>query len=348
MLHKFWLGLAIIGAASLALLACDYYQRELRTSLPHVALLQHASVPVLDDGMAGIIDGLAEKGFVDGKSVVLQRFNAEGDVGVANTMASAMVGGRNDLLISCSTPSLQTVANANRAGKVKHVFGLVADPYSTGVGLNRKNPREHPSHLVGLGIFPPVADSFEMARQLFPGLRSIGVVWNPGESNSRAITEVAREVAKKMGLELIEAPIENATGIPEACRSVIARGAQALWIGGDITVSGAASVVLDAARQARIPVFSILPGQPDRGTLFDVGVDYYAVGKQTGYQAADVLRGANISRMEIRDVLEIVPKRLSVNTRILKGLKDSWSIPPEVMRRADVVVDDKGIHKKKS
>lgn len=346
MLGKLWLGMVFLVVASLALLSWDYYQREARSSpLPRVALLQQASIPVLDEGVAGMIEGLAERGFVDGKSMNLTRFNAEGDVGTANTMASAMVGGNYDLLITCSTPSLQTVANANREGRVRHVFGLVADPFITGVGLKRGEPHVHPSHLVGLGIFPPVADSFALARRLYPGLKAIGTVWNPGEANSRAITEKAREVAKEMGLELIEASVENATGIPEACRAVIARGAQAIWIGGDITVSGAASVVLEAARQARIPVFSILPGQPDRGTLFEIGVDYRAVGKETGYQAAEVLRGVDLTQMPIRDVLDLTPKQVTVNLNVLKGLKDPWSVPPAVLQSCNVVVDERGIHK---
>jgi ABC-type uncharacterized transport system substrate-binding protein len=338
--------MSLLGAASLLLLSWDYLQRLPSSSLPRVALLQHASVPVLDEGVDGIINGLAERGFADGKSMTLHRFNAEGDVGTGNTMASAMVGGRYDLLISCSTPSLQIVANANKEGKVRHVFGLVADPFSTGVGLDRADPQKHPPHLVGLGVFPPVADSFAMARRLFPGLKHIGTVWNPGEANSRAITEKAREVAKQMGLELIESAVENATGIPEACRAVIARGAQAIWIGGDITVSGAASMVLAAARQARIPVFSILPGLPDRGTLFEVGLDYRAVGKQTGYQAAEVLRGADLSGMAIRDVLDVTPKKFAVNLEVLKGLRDPWTVSPELLGIFDIVVDERGIHNK--
>lgn len=344
---RLWLGTSLIAAASVLLLSWDYVQRgSSGSSLPRVALLQHASVPVLDDGVAGIVEGLAERGFVAGKTMVLNRYNAEGDVGAGNTMASAMVGGRYDLLLSCSTPSLQIVANANKEGKVRHVFGLVADPFSTGVGLDRANPLVHPPQLVGLGVFPPVADSFTMARRLFPDLKYVGTVWNPGESNSRAITEKAREVAKQMGLELVESSVENATGIPEACRAVIARGAQAIWIGGDITVSGAAGVVLAAARQARIPVFSILPAQPDRGTLFDVGLDYFVVGKQTGYQAADVLRGADLRTMAIRDVLDLVPKKYTVNLRVLKELREPWTVPRDLLKTFDIVVDERGIHSK--
>ena len=147
------LGALILGAASAGLLAWDYSLRQARRhSLPRVAVLQHTSLPILDEGVRGYVDGLAQRGYVDGRTVQIQFFNAEGDVATANTMASAIVGGGFDLVLTCSTPSLQAVANANRDGRVKHVFGLVADPFSAGVGLDRDRPLVHPPHLVGQDI----------------------------------------------------------------------------------------------------------------------------------------------------------------------------------------------------
>jgi hypothetical protein len=37
-----------------------------------------------------------------------------------------------------------------------------------------------------------------------------------------------------------------------------------------------------------------------------------------------------------------------VNIRALEGLKDSWRVPDDLLRRADVVVDREGIHRKRS
>jgi hypothetical protein len=39
---------------------------------------------------------------------------------------------------------------------------------------------------------------------------------------------------------------------------------------------------------------------------------------------------------------------LVVNTQALAGLKDSWRVPDDLLRRADVVVDREGIHRKRS
>ena len=82
------LGLVLIVSACVALLLSDLGRRTaVARSVPHVALLQHASTMLLDEGARGTIDGLAKNGFVDGKTIVIDRFNAQGDISVGNSIA---------------------------------------------------------------------------------------------------------------------------------------------------------------------------------------------------------------------------------------------------------------------
>src|SRR4051812_6214586 len=103
------LGVFLILAAAAVLLVQDKESSK-KKSLPRVAILQHASSEVLDDGVRGMIDGLAEKGFIQDKTMELTKFNAEGDLGNANTIASAITSGSYDLVLTSSTPSMQVVA----------------------------------------------------------------------------------------------------------------------------------------------------------------------------------------------------------------------------------------------
>jgi ABC-type uncharacterized transport system substrate-binding protein len=291
-----------------------------------------------------MVDGLAQKGYRDGETAVITTYNAQGDMATANAIAREITDGRFDLVITSSTPSLQVVANANRAGRAMHVFGIVADPYVAGVGLDRANPLVHPKHMVGQGIMLPVIDAFRIAKQMLPSLKTIGVAWNPAEANSRMFMDKAREAGPELGITLIEAQVENSSGIMEAVQSICGRGAQALWVGGDVTVSSALDSVLATARQAKIPVFSILPGSPERGTIFDLGLDFYEAGRQTGYLAAEILQGADPSAIPIRDVGDVVARQFLVNRKALQGLKDPWQIPDDLARQADIVADDTGVH----
>ena len=101
-----------------------------------------------------MLDGLKEAGFVEGGSLKLSRFNAEGDLATANAMAQELTGGGYDLVITFTTSALQAAANANQQRRVPHVFRLVTDPTQAGVGGGAE-PLDHPSHMVGVGTLQP-------------------------------------------------------------------------------------------------------------------------------------------------------------------------------------------------
>ncbi|MGH9593701.1 MAG: ABC transporter substrate-binding protein, partial [Bryobacteraceae bacterium] len=269
-MKKLWLGLLLIAGTSSVLLISDWSQRTAGRSRKRVAVIQHAPQQALDEGVAGILNGLAANGFVDGRDITIQRLNAQNDLPTANAIARQAVDGGYDLIITASTLSLQTVANANRAGRTNHVFGIVADPFSAGVGISRDNPLDHPAHLTGIGSLIPVDRAFKMARELYPGLRRVGLVWNSAESNSLAFTKAARAISRDLGIELLEANADNASAVGEAASSLTSRGAEALFISGDVMVLVAADSVVAAAKRARIPVFSIIPPTVERGALFDL------------------------------------------------------------------------------
>jgi ABC-type uncharacterized transport system substrate-binding protein len=336
------LGLALIAGAAAVLLATDV-KRSGTSGMPRIGIFQQASVSVLDDGVCGMIDGLSAKGYRNGETAVIKLYNAQGDAATANTIARDLTDGSFDLVITSSTPSMQAVANANKAGRTMHVFGIVADPYAAGVGLDPANPLGHPRQLVGQGILFPVSEVFSTARQMMPSLKTVGVAWDPAQANSRRFVEDARAVCAKLNIELLEAQVESTAGVREAIDSVISRGAQAVWVGGDITVSSAIDTVLTTCRQARIPVFSMLPGDPKRGTLFDIGFDFYQAGVLCGELAAEILKGKDPATIPIRDTKDLVSRFLIINKKALHGLKDPWQIPDDLLRKANVVVDEEGV-----
>ena len=198
------LGISLIVLTSGVLLLSDLgRQTPARRSIARIAILQHASSPVLDDGITGMIQGLAEHGFTKGTTAVIDRYNAEADMAVGNAIARQIVSGDYDLVLTSSTPSMQAVANANRDGQVLHVFGVVADPFSAGIGLDRADPMKHPKHMVGQSTFLPVDEAFRLMKESLPDLTNVGTAWNPAETNSRAFVMAARDVCRKLGITLL-------------------------------------------------------------------------------------------------------------------------------------------------
>jgi ABC-type uncharacterized transport system substrate-binding protein len=337
-------GFTLILLASATLLFSDWQQRRtVGGKIPRVAIVQHSATAVLDEGVLGVLGGLTANGLVDGQNISIERFNADGDFAVANAIAGQVVAAGFDMVVTISTPSLQTVAKANSSERVIHVFGIVADPFRVGVGIGRKSPLDHPKRLVGVPTPLPVADSFRLARKMFPGLQSVGVVWNPSEANSEITTMQAREICQELRINLKEIHVDSAVAVPEAAAALTVQGVQGIWVGGDNTVLLAMDSVIAAARKARIPVFTASPVEPNRGTLLDIGTNFYDAGKMTGKLAAEILGGVDPATIPIPDK---IPEKLVVNRQALKGLKDPWVFPEEVLTKADVLIDENGVQQK--
>lgn len=338
------LGLGLIVAAAAVLLASDLRQRKTATQAGgdtfSVAIFQHASRPILDDAVRGTMDGLTETGFQEGRQITYTRFNAEGDLVTANAIAQSILQGGFDLVVTVSTPSLQTMANANQGGKLRHVFSVVTDPFNAGVGITGDGPGQHPDHLLGIGTFQPVRQTVQLAKQLYPALKTLGTVINPGEACSLACLEMAQDECRRLGLELLVAQVENTAGVYEAASSLTARNVEAFLIGGDNTVEAAIESVLRAANAARIPILAYAPDHAEAGALVGFGANYYDVGKTGGRLAGDLLNGKVDPRQFA--VHDVMPRKLAVNLQTLARLRDPWCLPEDVVAGADIVMDAGG------
>lgn len=346
-LKKSTLGIALIAGAAAVLLYSDLDSRRVevqgKSSVLHIAVVQQISIPALDEGVAGALAALKDRGYSDGGRMVVNSYNAQGDVSTGNAIAKAVTSGDFDLILSFSTVSLQTIANSNRFATPPrhHVFALVTDPYAVGVGISRENHLSHPPYMTGLGSLAPIQQVFEMARQMRPTLKRVGLVWDASEANSVITTTLARKVCASMGIELIEANVENSTAIADATASVVSRGAQAIWISPDLIASHGLELIVHKATLAKIPVFTSVPTSGVSGALFELGADYESIGRQAGNLAADVLDGKDPASIPVENAMPIT---LKVDTLAANGLREKWGIPGDILKRANIVVDAAGIH----
>ena len=277
----------------------------------------------MEEGVRGVLAGLAESGYREGRTLRVRRYNAEGDAATANTIARAIVGGDDELVITLSTPSLQAVAGANRDERRPHVFGMVSDPVAAGVGISRGDPRKHPPYMVGLGTMQPVAEGFLMARRLAPRLAKVGVAWNPSEANSEACTKLARTVCKELGIELLEANVEGSAAVREAVAALVGRGPRR-------SGSGRQHGALLARRRGRPGTGGGRAGLHEHPRVCRGG-PCSTSGRTTigsaivGRLAGRVLGGESPADMPI---LYEVPPEFWINRLALQAQTGGWSLPP--------------------
>ena len=265
----------------------------------------------------------------------IKRYCAEGDMPTANMIARNIVVDKFNMVVTLSTPGLQVMANANKEGQVMHVFCAVTEPQSAGVGITGPGANQHPAHLVGIGSFQPVENTFRIARLMNPSLKKVGVVWCPGEACSEACLKKARIICNELGIELVEMSVETVSQVYEATLAICLKGVEALWIGGDNIVETGMELYVGAANKYRIPVLSNNPKHALKGAMVNLGANYTQVGQTAGDLVMSIINGLPATQIGIKNVL---PEKLFINDSVRKQMKGHWVIPEDVLARADSII----------
>ena len=300
-----------------------------------IAIFRFNSNQILEVAENGVLDKLKQSKEYKSGNMEIRRYNAEGDMAIANTIASNIVSEKFNIVISISTPGLQVMANANKNGEILHVFCAVTDPMSAGVGITGPEVNQHPAHLVGIGTFQPVADVFRIARKMNPELKKVGVVWCVGESCSVACVKKARIICKELGIELVEMSVENVSQVYEAALAVSSQGVEALWVGGDNIVEPAIEMVVAAAKKNKIPVFTNNPKHALKGTIVNLGANYFQVGQSAAEMVLSIMNGLKTSQIGIKN---IVPEKLFIIDPVKLKMEGQWMIPADLRAKADSIL----------
>lgn len=330
--------LLFLFGVSLVLLLSDLQNRKGKirpVEKTRIAIFRFNSNQILEDTENGLLDILQNSDAYRDGHLAIQRFCPDGDMPTANMIAQNIISENFNMVVSISTPGLQVMANANKDGRILHVFCAVTDPVAAGVEITGMAADQHPAHLVGIGTFQPVESVFRIAHQMNPGLKKVGVVWCTGETCSEACVKKARIICKELGIELVEMGIETISQVYEAALAVGAKGVEALWIGGDNVVESSIELLVGAGAKNKIPVFTNNPKHAFKGAMTNLGANYYEVGQSTGKMVVSLIQGLPPTTIEIKNV---VPEKLYINDSVRSQMKGNWLLPDDLAARADSII----------
>ncbi|MGI6226537.1 MAG: ABC transporter substrate-binding protein [Peptococcales bacterium] len=252
-----------------------------------IGIIQIVEHPSLDAARQGFLDILAENGYEEGKNLIVDYKNAQGDMPTLNTIANKLANGGNDLLLAVATPSAQAIANATKNNKVPVLFTAITDPVAAGLVESMEKPN---TNLTGTTDMAPVADQIKLIKEIAPNVKNIGIIYNTSEINSVVQLEIAKKAATEEGLNIYEAVATNSSEVDQAAKS-LARKVDAIYVLTDNTVVSALEAVIKMSRQNKLLVVSAEKDSVTRGTVATIALDYYKLGQQTGKMALKILSG---------------------------------------------------------
>jgi putative tryptophan/tyrosine transport system substrate-binding protein len=209
---------------------------------------------------------------------------------------------------------------AQEAIKEIHIFfSMVANPYKKGFSGN---------NISGITSDVPVKLQLEKLQTIVPAVESVGVIYNPRNSNN--IIEEAEQVASDMGLKLVMYKVSSQKEVPHAIRNIIEE-VSALLIITDSTVVNKNSFkyIITTTLENRIPTMTYTDYLVKAGFLFSLTPDYFSIGKQAGHIVCKP--GEDISKMQpIIESPEVL--NLAINLKTAKRI--GLNISPNILNSA--------------
>ena len=286
-------------------------------------LVQHDA---LDASREGFIEGLKEKGFEEGKNLKIDYQNAQGDIAIAKTVSDQFVTSKVDMIFAIATSSLQASYNATK--DIPIVFTAVTDPIGAGVAESWESSG---TNVTGTSDMVSMEKQLSLLTTLVPDIKTLGVIYNSSEANSLAQVQELKKEAEKNAIDIKEISVTTVNEINQNLNAAIG-SIDALYAPTDNTVASAYDLVGNICVNKNIPILCGEEAGVSKGGLCSIGIDYFKLGKEAGYKAAEILNGAKPEDIEISTLSDM---SITINTDVAEKL--NITIPEDIDTKANKV-----------
>lgn len=288
-----------------------------------IGIVQIVEHPSLNTIRESIVKELEAKGFKDGQNIKIDYQNAQGDQSNLKSIAQKFVANKYDLIIAIATPSAQAVIGETK--DIPIVFSAATDP----VGSKLVGSMEKPGgNVTGTSDAVSAAKIMELAKRITPNIKTIGALYNSGETNSVSVINNLKDYAKQNNLTVVDATITNTSEVQQAVTSLVGR-VDAIFSPIDNTVASAMPVVAQAAIKAKIPVYVGADSMVKDGGLATYGINYQVLGKETADMAAEILNGKKPGDIPVKTMSDM---NIYVNQATADAI--GVKLPDDVLKQA--------------
>ena len=230
-------------------------------------------------------------GYKEGKNLIVDYQSAQGNTALATQIAQKFTANQANLIVAIGTPAAQAAMAATKDTEIPVVFSSITDPLAAKLVTSLEAPK---GHVTGVSNFVAIEPQFSFFKKLVPHLKSLGIVYNPGEANSIALNTLMEKAAKGFDLKLVMTTATKTSDVLSASRSLCGK-VEAIFINNDSTALAAFKSVVKAAKDCGIPAFVSDVDLMDQGAFAALGPNQTDLGRQTGRMVDYILKNPKAS-----------------------------------------------------
>jgi len=286
--------------------------------------------PTNEPNFDGMVAGLRELGWVEGRTITFEHRYAEGRPERLRALAFALVATRPDLILAFGGDVVPFAREA-AGGSIPIVMMTSADPVASGIVASYRRPG---GNITGVAFVSQetAAKRLQFLTQAVPAARRVGVLWNPEhfDGEYRDVSEAGRRLGvQALSLE-VRSPDELAGAFDEATRD----RAESLMVVSSRLLNLNGPRVLDFASRQRLPLVSGWGEWAKAGALLSYGPDLSRLARRAAAQVDKVLRGASPAELPVEQPTEF---QLIVNVKTAHQLR--LALPPSLLAQADRIIE---------
>ena len=174
--------LLVLAMVMMMLSGCGSKNAESGDEMFKVGIIQLMEHPSLDTIRESIIEGLEDEGYVEGKNLKIEYQNGQNDMSTMKNIAQTFVGDGCDVIVAIATPAAQ--AALSETTEIPIVFAAITDPVGAGLVDSLDNPG---GNVTGTSDEVSAEMIMNLAKDITPDFKTIGVLYNIGEDNSVSV-----------------------------------------------------------------------------------------------------------------------------------------------------------------
>jgi ABC-type uncharacterized transport system substrate-binding protein len=278
-----------------------------------------------------VLDALRQLGYVEGKNILVEYRNADGEVGKLPLFAAELAALPVDVIFAVGTPAARAAIAATK--DIPIVFSRVGDPLAAGLVASLARPNGNATGVTVITLDLP-GRRLQVLKELIPVLTTLAVLHEPnflpGQLELKALTPIAQSINLQLhlvGVETIEA-LEHAA-VPLAQGST-----QALFVGSSGWFEDHYQLVIDAASKAHLPALYVRREYPAAGGLVSYGIPYRDMYRTAAGYVDRVLKGTNPRDLPVQNP---VKTELVINLKTAKTL--GVTVPDKLLAITDEVIE---------
>jgi putative ABC transport system substrate-binding protein len=304
--------------------------RAQQLAVPVVGFLNSAS-PGPYPPLSAFLKGLNERGFVEGRDLVIEYRWAEGHYERLPALIGDLVQRKVSVIAATSTPAAVAAKAANITIPV--VFTTSGDPVQLGLVSSLSKPNGNLTGATQLNV-EVSAKRLELMHEALPTATNFALLVNPNGPNTKPESRDDSAAAAALGLTLHILRASSEQDLATVFESLTQLKIEALVIGSDPLFSRHMEEIAGLALRHRVPAIYQYPEFTAAGGLMSFGGDAAESYHVAGVYVGRILNGEKPANLPVQQVIKV---EWIINLKTAKAL--GITVPPQIVARADEVIE---------